>query len=669
MKEKRLITAALPYTNNVPHIGNIVGSHLPADIFTRYCRLNGYDAILIGGTDENGTASEIAAQQIGISCKELCDFFFKIHKEIYDWFQISYDNFSRTSKPIHHKTVKDFFTNMYKNKYIIEKLVKIPFCNACKRSIADRYIVGRCPYCNYESAKGDQCEKCSKLLEPENLINPKCSVCDKYSVEFKEKKHLFLDLKKLSKKLEKWINKNKHWRKQVRNIALSWIKEGLKPRDITRELNWGVDVPIKGYEDMKIYVWAEAAIGYISSTKEWNKNKWIAFWKKKNSKIYHFIGKDNIPFHTILFPAELIAEGSFNLPYNVVGLQYLNYEKSKISKSKGYGIFCENLPSTGLEVDYWRFYLASIIPETSDTEFLWKDFQNRINSELIGNFSNFINRTLSFIWKNFDGKISGEIDKKFYIELNKKIKNIIELYEKVELREALKKILELSDFGNKYFQKNEPWKNKDKKILFNCVNLCKILSLLIQPYLPSTSKKILKLLKCKEKDWKKIKEFNIKKINKPTILFDKLDDKKIKELKIKTSQITKFQINKKTKNNCKKIKSKNKKEEELMNIEDFEKFKIRIGRIKQVKPHPNADKLLILQVDIGNETRQLVAGLKNYYKEKELIGKKIAVIVNLKPATIRGIESNGMLLAAVDDKNNVSLITVDKDINEGSKVE
>jgi len=349
---------------------------------------------------------------------------------------------------------------------------------------------------------------------------------------------------KLSKKLETWINKNKHWRKDARNTALSWIKEGLKPRDITRELNWGIEVPIKGYEDMKIYVWAEAAIGYISSTQEWNKNKWIDFWKKKNSKIYHFIGKDNIPFHTILFPAELIAEGSFNLPYNVVGLQYLNYEKSKFSKSKGHGIFCENLPSAGLDVDYWRFYLSFIIPETGDTEFLWKDFQNRINNDLIGNFSNFINRNLSFAWKNFNGKVSGKIDKKFHNEINKRIKKIIELYEKVELRMALKNILELSSLGNKYFDEKEPWRTKDKNTIFNCINLCKVLGLLIQPYLPSTSKKILTLLNCNEKDWKKINEFNIKKINKPYLLFNKLEDQKIEELKIKTSKVTEFKIKK-----------------------------------------------------------------------------------------------------------------------------
>jgi len=541
-KEKRLITAALPYTNNVPHIGNIVGSHLPADIFARYSRLHGIDCVFIGGTDENGTTSEIAAQKYGVSYLELCDFFFKIHKKIYDWFEISYDNFSRTSRPIHHETVKEFFLVMHKKGYLIEKKVRIPFCKVCKRSLADRYILGICPYCSYDSARGDQCEKCGKLLEPENLLKPRCSVCEKSEIEFRERKHLFLDLTKLSKKLESWIKKNKHWRKQVSSIALAWINEGLKPRDVTRELNWGVTVPIKGYEDMKIYVWAEAAIGYISSTKEWNKNKWEQYWKEKDAKLYHFIGKDNIPFHTILFPGELMAHGDFNLPYNVVGLQYLNYENSKFSKSKGHGIFCENLPNAGLDVDYWRFYLSYLIPETGDTEFLWKDFQDRINNDLIGNFSNFINRTLSFTWKNFNGKVEGQVDKKFYSDVKKQIDSIIESYENVELKEALSKILKLADYGNKYFQENEPWKTKDKNIIFNCVNLCKILGLLIQPFLPSTSNKIFELLNCRESDWESLKEFNIKKINEPKILFNKLENKKIEDLKKKTAKVTEYKI-------------------------------------------------------------------------------------------------------------------------------
>ena len=542
MKEKRLITAALPYTNNVPHIGNIVGSHLPADIFARYCRARGYDTVFVGGTDDNGTTSEIAAQQHGVSFEKLCTFFYNIHKHIYDWFQISYDNFSRTSKPIHHETVKEFFLKLYAHGYLLEKNVHIPFCTSCQRSLADRYIQGTCPYCAYEFARGDQCEHCGKLLEPDQLKKPSCSVCKKETIAFQQKKHLFLDLAKSSKHLEKWIKSQKHWRKQVTHMALSWIDNGLKPRDITRELKSGVPFPIKGYEDKKIYVWAEAAIGYISSTKEWNNDKWQDYWKNKDCKIYNFIGKDNIPFHTIVFPAELLAEGTYTLPYNVVGLQYLNYERSKFSKSKGHGVFCENLPNIDRGVDYWRFYLSFCIPETGDTEFLWKEFQDRINNDLIANFGNFINRTLTFIWKNYKGTITGEEDKEFTGHIKTKVTDILHSYEHIELRDALRKILELSTIGNKYLNDKEPWKTGDKNSLYNCSHLCKILALLIQPYLPVTSKTILSYLNCPEKDWRKLLAYTITKINEPHILFDKLEDAKIEDLKKKTSKITEFKI-------------------------------------------------------------------------------------------------------------------------------
>lgn len=541
MKEKRLITVALPYTNNIPHLGNIVGSHLPGDIFARYCRLTGYDTVLVGGTDEHGTPITVEAQKYNITPQKLCDKLYKIHKEIYNWFEISYDNFSRTSRQIHHKTVQEFFLNMYKKGFLSEEKVKIPFCKICNQSLPDRFIYGTCPHCGYEKARGDQCEKCSNLLEPIELKNPHCAICNSQKIEFIEKKHLFLRLDKISKKLESWISENKTWRKNVKSIALSWIKKGLKPRDITRDMDWGVKIPIKGYENSVVYVWGEAAIGYISSTKEWSQIKWKDYWINKKSKIYQFIGKDNIPFHTLLFPAEIMIQ-NYNLPYNVVGLQYLNYERGKFSKSEKRGVFCENLKNAGLSPDYWRFYLTFVIPETKDTEFLWKDFKERINSDLIGNFSNFINRTLSFIYKNSDSKIpfsvikDNDIQKKIF----KSVDNIITLFEKVELRQALEKILKLSDLGNKYFQKNEPWKTKNKEVLFICGNLCKILALLIQPYLPNTYTEILNMLNCKDKDWKKIKQFNLKnhKIKKPKILFKKLDEKQIEEIKKKTSQVS-----------------------------------------------------------------------------------------------------------------------------------
>ncbi len=668
MKERRLVTAALPYTNNVPHIGNIVGSHLPADIFARYCRLKGYDTLFIGGTDEHGSATEIAAQKYGITPKQLCDFFYKIHKKIYKWFNISYDNFSRTSRKIHHDLTKQFIRKIYENGYFKEEKIKLPYCKNCKRQLPDRFIEGTCPYCGYEKARGDQCENCGKLLDPIKLKNPRCSICGSKEIEFRDEKHLFFDLEKLSPKIEKWVKKQKTWREHVKKIALSWIKEGLKPRCITRDLKWGVKVPIKGYENKVIYCWFDAPIGYISSTKELGVKQWKKYWKERGAKIYHFIGKDNIPFHTIFFPAILLAEGSYNLPYNVVGLQYLNYERTKFSKSKGIGVFCENLPTAGLGADYWRFYLSFVIPETKDTEFLWSDFKDRINSELVGNFGNFINRTLKFIWNKFKGEIPKVKikDQKFVEHVKKKIKKIFELYEKVELRKALEEILKLSDFGNKYFQKREPWKTNDKETIYLCANLCKILALLIQPFIPDSSKKILRMLNSNGRDFSSIYKFDLKgKIRKPKILFNKLDDKTIKILMEKTSRVTEY------------FKKEDKIEEKIKEVvemgyvtfEDFKKFDIRIGTIKAVQDHPEADKLYILLIEFDEEPdRQILASLKGKYRKDELIGKQVVVIVNMKPMVIRGIESNGMLLAAVDREDNVALLSPERKIANNSRV-
>lgn len=683
-KEKRLITSALPYTNNVPHVGNIVGSHLPADIFARYCRAIGYDTVFIGGTDEHGTATEIAAQIHNLTPKQLCDFFYKIHKEIYDWFEISYDNFSRTSKPIHYKTTQEFFKEIYKKGYVSEEELDLPFCLKCQRQLADRYIEGTCPYCSHDRARGDQCEKCGNLLEPTNLKNPYCAVCKSKNIEFRKSKHLFLNLDKLSTKIEKWVKSNKHWRSQVRNLALGWINEGLKPRCITRDLKWGVPVPLKGYENKVFYVWMDAPIGYISSTREWSEKKWKRYWMGK-AKIYHFLGKDNIAFHTIFFPGMLIANGKFNLPYNVVGLQYLNYENSKFSKSQGHGVFCENLPSAGLEPDYWRFYLTYLIPETKDTEFFWKEFQERVNTELVGNLGNFINRTLSFTHNKYSGIIpklaSGKKEKSFLASVTKSSKNVRKLLEEVKLREAMEGILKISHDANKFFQENEPWKNpeKSKSVILACLQASRILGLLLMPYLPKTSEKILNMLNVNEKDWRKLDYFALKpgtKLNKAELLFHKLEDKDIEQLKAKCSKVTEYSFERKKEVEAVKKKQETTVEEldiceacDTVPFETFKKLDVHVGKIIKAQPHPNADKLYVLLIDLGHygEDRQVVAGLREHYKMEELVGKNVIMVVNLQPAVIRGIESNGMLLAAVN-KGKVSLLQPDKDMVLGAKV-
>ncbi len=672
LREKRLITAALPYTNNVPHLGNMVGSHYPADVFARYCRLAGYDTIFIGGTDEHGTASEIAAQQNGITPKELSDFYYKIHKDIYDWFEISYDHFSRTSKKIHHETSNEFLKVVYKNGYITEKMIKLPYCLSCKRELADRYIEGTCPHCNSENARGDQCENCGTLLDPEKLLKAKCKACGSNKIEFKEVQHLFLDLEKLSPKIEKWLERNKQLRPQVKNLAFAWIRDGLKPRCITRNLKWGIQVPIKGYESFVWYVWAEAPIGYISSTKEWNKTKWKQYWMNPKAKIYHFVGKDNIPFHAIFFPGLLLAHKDFNLPYNVVGVQYLNYEGGKFSKSSNRGIFCENLPKADLSPEYWRYYMAYLIPETRDTEFLWSDFQDKINNELVANLGNFINRTITFTNKNFGSEVPTpkleKKDKTFWKEVEVQAKNIITFYEKVELRRAIEEIMKLSTMGNKYFQENEPWKNpkQSNTVVCLCLNLSKILALLVQPYLPATSRKILVMLNSKETNFKTLTKQTIKpkqKINPAKLLFLKLEDKKIEELKERTSKITNY-FKKEEKTTMQNTKSE---VEQQVPFSDWEKMKFKVGTILKVEPHPNADRLYVLQIDLGTEKRQIVAGIRQHYKAEELLGKQIAVFTNLQPAVIRGVESHGMLLAA-DSQGKLIILSPEKQAILGSRI-
>ena len=553
--EKRLITAALPYVNNIPHLGHIVGSHLPADKKERYSRAKGYDTIFVGGSDENGTPCEIAAEQLGVPINKFLTTLYKEHKKIYDWFEISYDNFSRTSKKIHHDTTKEFFKPLYENGYITKGKMKVFYSPSEKRFLPDRYIQGECPKCNYKEASGDQCEKCTTVLDPSQLINPKSRISGG-EVEIKEVEHLFLRLDKLSPKLEKWVNKQTRWRKQVSGIAHSWIDEGLRERAITRDLKHGVKVPLKGFEDKVFYVWFDAPIGYISSTKEATKD-WEQFWKQKDSKIYNFLGKDNIPFHTIFWPAMIIGNENFNLPTNVIGLQYLNYEGGKFSKSKNRGVFCEKLPKLNVPADVWRAYLTQIIPETNDSEFRWEDFQERVNSDLIGNFANFYNRSITFI-KN---KLNGEIqkpkklepkEKKLISTIEEKVKNISTYLETIELRKAYSEVLALSSVGNKYFNDAEPWKvakenpQKASEILYLCAHLGKTLAKVASPFIPETSQKIWKQLGLKgspdEKGkWDSSAEMDIPekhKIGNPEKLFSQITDKDIKKYKKITSKPT-----------------------------------------------------------------------------------------------------------------------------------
>ncbi|MEM7819524.1 MAG: methionine--tRNA ligase [Candidatus Aenigmatarchaeota archaeon] len=646
VKFKKIITvtSALPYVNGVKHLGNIVGSILPADIFHRFLDLLGIENIYICGTDEHGTAVEISALEEGLTPDEYSKKYHEIQKTIYKNWNFDFTFFGRTSSKNNHKITQDLFLSMYKNGYIKKQKIIIPYCNNCRKFLPDRYIIGICPYCYYDNARGDQCEICGKILDPIELKNPKCNICKNSGIEFKEEEHLFLDLTKLQKKLKKWILRNKHWPENTRNFALSWIKEGLKPRCITRNLEWGVKVPINGFNHLVFYVWFDAPIGYISITKDAADKKIIKNWKKfwTKSKIYHFLGKDNIPFHTIIWPGMLIAAKKYTLPYFIQGYEYLNWEGQKFSTSKGIGLFSDEVLEL-FPTDYWRFYLSSILPENKDSNFDWNDFRNKINNELIGNYGNLFYRVTHFIENNFNGIVpNGNISKKEK-DLQKKITKTINNVEKciwhVKLKDALKEIMLLASETNKYFQQKEPWEKikTDKKdcetTLYTTINVLRIISILLYPFIPETSKKALDALNIKICKWKDINKFTIKQGQKITakILFKKIEDSELEKAK---KYITKYA----------------KKEISEKRIEDA-KVKIPdmcIGTIIDVYDHPNADKLYILDVELGREKRRLVAGLKNVYKKHELLGKQIIVVTNLEPRTIRGIESKGMLLAAED---------------------
>ncbi len=554
IKEIRLVTAALPYVNNIPHLGHIVGSHLPADIFARFSRLRGYDTLFVGGSDENGTPSEIAAESIGIDIATFCAKLHKEHKKIYDWFNISYDNFSRTSSEIHHKITQEFFLEVYKKGFISKGKLSLFFCENDKRFLPDRYVEGTCAKCGYEHANGDQCEKCTAVIDVKQLHDPKCRICGKQPI-IRESDHLFFKLDMLSDKLESWIRSNSHWRSQVSNLALGWLKEGLKERCITRDLKHGVVVPLPEFKDKVFYVWFDAPIGYISAVAELSKSNIKKFWKNSDSKVYHFLGKDNIPFHSIFWPAMLIANGNYNLPYNVVGLQYLNYEGGKFSKSQKRGVFCERLPDLEINSDVLRAYLTFLIPENDDSEFKWNEFQTRINSDIIGNYGNFVNRTLTFIANSCGSSIKkpaklNDADKAFVDSIRERISKITELLEAVQLRPAFQEILALSADGNKYFNDNQPWKlvkenpSRTKEILYLCASLCRSLAIVSSPYLPLTSLNVWKQLKLsgspdKKGIWDTASDLAIPashKIGTPALLFTKLTDDFIENMKKIVSQ-------------------------------------------------------------------------------------------------------------------------------------
>lgn len=664
--KRRLITSALPYVNNVPHLGNLI-QVLSADVFARFCRLRGYETLYICGTDEYGTATETKAQEEGISPKELCDKFHAMHRDIYSWFGIDFDNFGRTSTQEHTDITQSIFLDLKEHDHIVEETLEQLFCDSCSRFLADRYVRGTCPHCGYDGARGDQCEHCGKLLEPTELQSPKCSTCGTMPHP-KSTTHLYIDLPGIKHKLEPWIKKasvDGFWSNNAIQMTQAWLRDGLKPRAITRDLKWGIPVPQKGFENKVFYVWFDAPIGYISMTANLGNEKgfdWKSWWQNpKEVELFQFVGKDNIPFHTVIFPSSLLGSGrDWTLLHHMSSSEYLNYEAGKFSKSQGVGVFGTDVMETGIPADVWRFYIFWNRPETSDYTFTWADFLEKVNGELIGNLGNLANRTLTFVSRYFDGIIpAGKPDEGFWEKVRSIESRISAHLERADLREAFRTIFELSDLANKRFQDGEPWKTRiaSPELAASLVSdLCYVLkdiSILISPYMPHIAEKLSSQLNSTigkgGLDWKDLgNREGLEKIGLPEVLFSKLDETYISELRERYSGSQKDRAARSLADDKGNTGIKETPAPELTLEERFIKsITLKVAKIIKIERHPKADKLYIETLDDGSGIeRVIVSGLVPFYKEEELLGKNILLVDNLKPAKLRGIESRGMLLAA-----------------------
>jgi len=642
--KKVLVTCALPYINNVPHLGNLIPI-LSADIYTRFLKKKGFNAIYICATDEHGTRTEIEAKKQKISSEKYSKNLNTEILRIFKWFNINFDNFGRTSCKENHEITKDIFLKLYKKNYIIEREIVQLYCSKCKQFLADTYIHGICPYCKSEHAKGDQCDSCSKLLSPQELINPHCKICST-TPESRTTKHFFLDLPKLAPKIKKWISTKKNWKGVAKTLPLAWLKAGLQERCITRDLKFGVKVPLKGYENKVFYVWFDAPNGYVASTAEWakkHKKNWKKYWFGKDVHYVQFMGKDNVPFHTLIWPGALLGtEDNWHLVDYLCSNEYLNWEGGQFSKSQKRGVFTSDAINLGFAPDFWRFYLSINRPGLKDSDFSWNDFIDRINNELIANIGNLVYRTLSFTKRNF-GKVPkanlGVREK----TLIKKVEQIAkkadkELFE-FEFKKSIKLTLSIGNLANQYFQSQKPWETikTDKKkcatTLFTCSKIIALLAEQLEPFTPETAKKIKEQLKLKKVE----------------ILFKKLDPEEINKLKQKFSGKEEMKVKK------------------MIKFQDFEKLDLRVGKIVSVTDHPKADRLYKMKVDFGAETRQVLAGIKQYYKPADLKNKQAVFIINLEPREIRGEKSEAMILAA-EQGNKVVFISPEKNIKEGSQI-
>ncbi|WP_294280268.1 methionine--tRNA ligase [uncultured Chryseobacterium sp.] len=667
MSNRKMITAALPYANGPVHIGHLAGVYIPADVYARFQRRSGKEVAFICGSDEHGIPITIRAKKEGVTPQDIVDKYHEIIKKSFSDLGISFDEYSRTTSQKHYETSQEFFKVLYEKGKFTEEVSEQYFDEQAGEFLADRYIVGTCPNCGNENAYGDQCEKCGSTLSPSELINPKSMLSGNVPI-LKETKNWYLPLNEYESFLNGWIieGHKDDWKPNVYGQVKSWLNDGLKPRAMTRDLNWGVPVPLPGAEGKVLYVWFDAPIGYISFTKEWaekNGKNWKDYWQSEESDLVHFIGKDNIVFHCIIFPSMMKAHGDFIMPDNVPAFEFLNLENDKISTSRNWAVwaheYVEDFPG---QQDVLRYALLSSAPETKDNNFTWKDFQTKNNSELVNKFGNFINRVISFTNKNFEGKVpSGVLDEESKTVIKTTIEKVSYHLEKYEFRNSLNAFMELVDYGNLYLQNAAPWKtikddiNVAGQSMFVGAQIAAVVAQLCEPFMPFSAEKLFDYFNIEKKNWKDLQNSEIQieaghKIENAPLLFTPIEDSVI-EAQIQKLENTK-QNNKKTNPNANPMK-------EEITFDDFTKIDLRTATILEAEKVEKADKLLKLKVDTGVDVRTVVSGIAESFTSEELIGKQVMILLNLAPRKIRGIESQGMLLLTTKPDGKLSFVTPD----------
>ena len=675
MSKRYTITAALPYTNGPIHIGHLAGVYVPADIYARYLRLTGNDVAFICGSDEHGVPITIKAKKEGVTPQDIVDKYHAIIKKSFEDFGVSFDNYSRTSAKIHHDTAQKFFKTLYDKGEFIEEVTEQLYDEKADQFLADRFVTGTCPKCSNEEAYGDQCEKCGSSLNATDLINPKSAITGNVPT-LKQTKHWFLPLDKHEAFLKEWILKGhkKDWKPNVYGQVKSWIDDGLRPRAVTRDLDWGIPVPVKGAEGKVLYVWFDAPIGYISATKEWAERvdkDWEPYWKDENTKLVHFIGKDNIVFHCIIFPAMLKAEGSYILPDNVPANEFLNLEGNKLSTSKNWAVWLpEYLEEFPNQQDVLRYALTANAPETKDNDFTWADFQAKNNNELVAIFGNFINRVVVLTDKYYNGIVPSpsnftQVDEEVLAAIKAYPDVIASSIERYRFREASQELMNLARLGNKYLADEEPWKvikvdeERTKTIMFVALQIASALATLSEPFLPFTSDKLKNILSVTssavEMSWEDISTKNVllptgHQIGKAELLFSKIEDETIQH------QLDKLIASKKANEAANKTVEPQK---DTITYDDFSKLDIRVGTILEAEKMPKANKLLVLKVDTGIDVRTIVSGIAESFSAEEVIGKKVTVLVNLAPRALRGVESQGMILMTENAEGKLVFVNPD----------